>query len=139
MTTHRAFERFAQKIVFNGECWEWTGARQQSGHFYGQFRDEHSNQVQAHRFSYEFFVALIPTGFDLDHLCRNEACVNPRHLEPVTHRENVLRGRRCIPCRHGLRARIHCVECSLEDHRTKSREWARLNRQSVKRREAQLP
>lgn len=45
-----------------------------------------------HRFAYEAFVGPIPDGMQLDHLCRQRACVNPEHLEPVTCRENLLRG-----------------------------------------------
>lgn len=48
--------------------------------------------VQAHRFNYERFRGPIPPGLVLDHLCRNPACVNPEHLEPVTDRENLRRG-----------------------------------------------
>lgn len=46
----------------------------------------------AHRFAYERFVGTIPAGLQIDHLCRTRLCVNPAHLEPVTNRENVLRG-----------------------------------------------
>jgi HNH endonuclease len=41
---------------------------------------------------YRLLVGPVPEGLELDHLCRNRACVNPAHLEPVSHRENVLRG-----------------------------------------------
>jgi hypothetical protein len=46
----------------------------------------------AHRVIYEYLVGPIPDGLSIDHLCRVRHCVNPAHLEPVTHRENVLRG-----------------------------------------------
>lgn len=48
--------------------------------------------MPAHRFAYERLVGLIPEGLQLDHLCRVPYCVNPAHLEPVTSRENTMRG-----------------------------------------------
>lgn len=45
-----------------------------------------------HRLAYKEWVGEIKYGLDLDHLCRNRACLNPNHLEPVTHKENVNRG-----------------------------------------------
>lgn len=68
-----------------GECWPWTGPVSTNG--YGRYRRQ-----QAHRLTYEFFIGPIPDGLELDHLCRVRNCVSPLHLEPVTHRENTLRG-----------------------------------------------
>jgi hypothetical protein len=64
---------------------------------------------RAHRVTYEHFVGPIPPGLFLDHLCRNRACCNPTHLEPVTPQQNVLRGMapNAIAVRSGLCARGH--------------------------------
>lgn len=85
--------KFFARVEQEGEsplsCWNYTGALTPSG--YGRFYAQR-NAEYAHRFSYRFMVGEIPDGLELDHLCRNRSCVNPWHLDPVTHRVNVLRG-----------------------------------------------
>lgn len=77
------------QAIAPGSCWEWTAAKTSGG--YGQFWVK-PYRVVAHRFSYEQLVGPIPQGLQLDHLCRNRACVNPQHLEPVTQQVNIWRG-----------------------------------------------
>lgn len=84
-----------------GPCWLWTGTTGKVDG-YGRFvvgelpsvnGQRRRKRVLAHRWGYEHFVADIPNGLEPDHLCRVRPCVNfERHLEPVTHRENMLRG-----------------------------------------------
>src|SRR6266567_487358 len=69
-------------------CWEWT---RPDIHGYGIFYIE-KKKILAHRWMYTHMYGPIPEGLFLDHLCRNTCCVNPEHLEPVTSRENTLRG-----------------------------------------------
>jgi HNH endonuclease len=81
-------------------CWVWTGALRGDGK-YPAFS---LNRVQfgAHRLSYIHFVGRIPKGLEIDHLCRNKQCVNPRHLEPVTRKVNAERwGKTKTHCKHG--------------------------------------
>lgn len=84
-------DRFISRIEVRPEsdCWYWTGFLNAQG--YGHITLK-GRLIPVHRFSYELFVGAIPAGLVLDHLCRNRACANPWHLEPVTNRENILRG-----------------------------------------------
>lgn len=89
-----AMDRFLDQVTKTETCWLWTGAASPEG--YGAFgvgskRDGTSRVVRAHRFAYEETVSPVPEGFELDHLCNNRSCVNPAHLEPVTHEENIRR------------------------------------------------
>jgi hypothetical protein len=86
-------------------CWVWQLSLTTGG--YGQIRiPELKRQGPAHRVYYERLVGPIPEGLELDHLCRNRACVNPSHLEPVTHQVNGLRG--VGPCAENAR-KTHCI------------------------------
>jgi len=83
--------RFWAKVrVLDSGCWEWVAARDTYG--YGQYSPVHDKPVGAHRFAYERLIGPIPPPLVTDHLCRNRACVNPEHIQPVTNRENTLRG-----------------------------------------------
>ena len=85
--------RIARLVDATGDCWVWLGDSWDGR--YGRMKigpNRARRSVAAHRASYEAFVGPIPDGLTLDHLCRNTKCVNPEHLEPVTMRENTLRG-----------------------------------------------
>src|SRR5688572_13326968 len=82
-------ERFHDRYVVEPDgCWQWTGSFMPNG--YGRLIVKR-HTVLAHRFAYELLVGPIPAGLQIDHLCRNRACVNPAHLEPVTIKQNLLR------------------------------------------------
>jgi hypothetical protein len=88
------YSRFWAKVEKTETCWLWHGS---IGYFgYGTFwLGRHCGKkagVYAHIFSYQMSIGKIPDGLQLDHLCRVRHCVNPDHLEPVTRKENILRG-----------------------------------------------
>jgi hypothetical protein len=72
-------------------CWIWSGRQNSNGYGMTTKTNSHTSVV-VHRYVYELLVGPIPPGLDLDHLCRVRLCANPKHLEPVTRRENLLRG-----------------------------------------------
>jgi len=99
------------------DCWTWKGNLWGRG--YGRFGVGGKSQM-AHRWLYIQVFGPLPKGKQLDHLCRNRLCVNPAHLEPVTRKENILRG----VCPSAVNARkTHCPQghpLSGENLRSKS-------------------
>lgn len=76
-------------------CMPWLGSLDRDG--YGRLS---VGRKLAHRAVYSMLVGPIPTGLQIDHLCRNRKCCNPSHLEPVTAAENT---RRALPA-----TKTHC-------------------------------
>jgi hypothetical protein len=126
-------KRFWSKVEKTDLCWIWRGQRNHYG--YGAFSFGGTRRkVGAHRFAYELLVGPIPEGLTIDHLCRNRACVNPDHLEPVSMYENLMRSpiapqavnARKTHCKHGHeftpentywrkdRPGRRCVRCNRE-------------------------
>lgn len=89
-------------------CWLWLAAKRDG---YGLVRWD-GKMRPAHRVVYEILSEDIPEGLECDHLCRVRHCVNPEHIEPVTHRENLLRGE--APSAQGART-THCPQGHLYD------------------------
>lgn len=81
-------KRFMRYINKTDGCWLWIGSKKGRG--YGKFTAK-GKQLSAHRYSYELHTGKIKPGMQIDHLCKNKLCVNPKHLEQVTNQENQLR------------------------------------------------
>lgn len=90
-------ERFWSKVQRTDSCWLWTGGtngvngRRGYGQLGIQTKEGKQTKVAAHRLSYKMFVGEIPHGKEIDHLCNNTICVNPKHLRIVSHKENLRR------------------------------------------------
>lgn len=91
-------------------CWHWTGSINRGG--YGRISVKLDGGIwrpqSAHRVAYQIFIAPIPVGLELDHLCRVRNCCNPWHLDPVTKTVNVRRGLAHVTSGQWLRDRTHC-------------------------------
>ena len=98
------------EIIPETGCWIWVGGQYGNGYGYVTLGSENGKQkfALAHRASYEVLVGPIPKGLTLDHKCRVRCCINPAHLEPVTHRENCLRGVGLTNARNFWLSRTHC-------------------------------
>jgi hypothetical protein len=127
---HALSRLWAQTDIL-GECLVPIGYKHQGYSTIGVKTDSGWTVKRAHRFVYENTVGLIPDGLVLDHLCRNRACINPGHLEPVTIRENILRGNGLASANHkkercpqghnysrrNPRGDRVCLTCSAEAYR----------------------
>jgi len=92
----------------NSGCWLWMGAASVG---YGVLHDQDKGSnglILAHRVSYLLHKGPIPPGLEIDHRCRMRCCVNPDHLEAVTHKENCARGIAVQRVREYNRAITHC-------------------------------
>jgi HNH endonuclease len=130
-----AVERFMAKVNITDDHWLWTAALQKG---YGVFDSDEWPTREANRISYMIHVGNIPEGFEIDHLCRTPACVNPAHLEPVTHAENMRRVRLAkTHCIHGHeyneqntywhRSQRFCRTCQREGQRKRALELKQKN------------
>ncbi len=81
--------RFWANVVVTEKCWLWIAGKNSDG--YGEITVD-GEKLLAHQFSLRIFGIKVPKGFERDHLCRNPACVHPKHIEPVTQKVNLLRG-----------------------------------------------
>ena len=140
-----AMTRFVEYVAWSDQrhngtrCLVWTRKTNSKG--YARFSVAGRN-VMVHRWIYEKWVGPIPDGLVIDHLCRNRRCVNPAHMEPVTNRQNILRGvgptavnARKTECAHGhpydevntgwVDGKRYCRVCrSIVDRRTRQRRKA---------------
>lgn len=79
-------ERFWSKVEKTDTCWNWIAAKNQYG--YGMFAITKKDLHLAHRFAYMLTFGGIPAGMQLDHICRNRACLRVDHLRVVTPGQN---------------------------------------------------
>ncbi|NBW15797.1 MAG: HNH endonuclease [Caulobacteraceae bacterium] len=123
----------------NSGCWLWLGSVDRCG--YGKISA--GRETLAHRASYKIFKGFICEGNEIDHLCKTRSCVNPSHLESVTHAENIARAdytknhRNGVKtqCKHGHqftkenttieiwkgRPRRKCKTCTLASQRQRAK------------------
>ena len=99
--------RFWTFVLVGDGCWGWYGHHTHDGYARFSFAEGENpsgrgRDIYAHVWLYEKLVGDVPVSMELDHLCKNRGCVNPEHLEPVTHKVNIRRGRSVCKRGHQL-------------------------------------
>lgn len=86
-----------EKIWVNPEtgCWEWIGSLT-APNGYAQI-GINGDKIVVHNLVYELLIGKMDDGLEPDHICLIKRCVNPEHIEPVTHSENVKRAQSLLP------------------------------------------
>lgn len=106
ITKDERLQRFWARVDKNGDCWLWTGQKQLAG--YGVVKWDGKGR-RAHHIAWELERGPRPSlDLELDHLCRVRACVNPAHLEWVTHEENTRRAEMARGKANGNGRKTHC-------------------------------
>lgn len=122
MRREPVIDRVMRRLTLDAnDCWIFHGSLTTKG--YGHIKVGRSMRP-THRVTYEFFVGPIPDGLVLDHLCRVRDCCNPDHLEPVTNRENYLRGVR----------RSRTTHCPYGHPYDEANTYVHINREGQRRR-----
>ena len=114
-----------ERIPFSG-CWIWLRTIRR-GNEYGRVSIS-GRTLSAHRWVYEVIRGRIPNGLELDHICKVRCCVNPDHLEPVTHKENTLRG--IGPTSQNAK-KTHCVNGHELSGANLGEQWKGMGRKCV--------
>lgn len=119
--------KILSKTVKTSSCWFYTGTKS-SG--YGIIYTDGKERV-AHRLMYEAEVGEIPKGMELDHLCDVKHCVNPEHLQAVTHTENIRRGPQAVEGTLDKplvpRKKVYCIYIKDERFRDEPKKSALIN------------
>lgn len=88
MNNEQIKHRILSKTVKTSTCWFYTGGKNGG---YGALTID-GKKIVVHKLMYIAAVGEIPEGKELDHLCGIKHCVNPEHLQAVSHLENTRRG-----------------------------------------------
>lgn len=132
MPARDPFDRLLDRCEWQGDCLIWTGGTVGTKSTYGAFRPgtrQSDPKAYVHRWIFETTIGPIPLGHEVDHVrkrgCTSTLCINPPHLEAVTHEENSKRARLEV-CRSGLHA-LETNEDVIYDQKGRRRGCRRCN------------
>src|SRR3954453_18205992 len=91
-------ESFLSRTRREGECLVWTGPRNANGYGSTSYQGK---RILVHRVAYVFVFGELPVDTEIDHICRNRACIEPDHLRAVSHQFNVARRLPALTCKRG--------------------------------------